>query len=229
VFLFGSLVPFLSPIVRNEGTPMLETLVSSRIRRTLFEHLLTHPHDRFYLRGLAKALGLSVSPLRRELKRLEHVGVLRADQEGNILFYTVNPSSPAFLQLQHAGLQTEAPSLPSQTHVGFGVRGSGGIPVGVISAQPELPGWRRPLRTPALIAVATAGMAVLLMVASLLYVSMTNRQLAMQAVRALSLRRADAVVAPAQPSASGAMRGSRWQILPGAFGGFSSGASDESY
>ena len=55
---------------------MLETLISSRIRRALFEYILTHPSERFYLRGLAKSLGLSVSPLRREIKRLEHSGML---------------------------------------------------------------------------------------------------------------------------------------------------------
>jgi hypothetical protein len=37
------------------------------------------------------------------------------------------------------------------------------------------------------------------------------------------------VVPPAATSASGAMRGSRYQVVPGGFGGFSSGAGNESY
>jgi len=88
---------------------MLEMLVSSRIRRALLTHLLTHPTDRFYLRGLAKTLELSVTPLRRELKRLERSGMLTALQEGNMLFYTVNANSAAFLQLKRVGLR--APEL----------------------------------------------------------------------------------------------------------------------
>ncbi len=82
---------------------MLEALVSSRVRRALLEYLLIVPADRFYLRGLAKQLGLSISPLRRELKRLERVGILTATREANVIFYTVNHRSPAFLQLQQAG------------------------------------------------------------------------------------------------------------------------------
>jgi hypothetical protein len=81
---------------------MLETLVSSRIRRTLFEHLLTHPDERFYLRGLAKELALSISPLRRELLRLERLGMLTAYDEANIRFYVVNQASTPFLQLKQA-------------------------------------------------------------------------------------------------------------------------------
>jgi len=92
---------------------VLETLVSSRIRRTLFEHLLTHPTDRFYLRGLAKELGLSVSPLRRELKRLEQAGMLKAVQEGNMLFYIVDSGSPAFLQLMQAGRSLDSHAASS--------------------------------------------------------------------------------------------------------------------
>ena len=98
---------------------MLEHLVSSKVRRTLFEYLLTHPQDRFYLRGLAKDLGLSVSPLRRELKRLELTGMLKAEQEGNMLFYTVEASSSAFLQLKGAGSPAPllAPSAVEQVPI----------------------------------------------------------------------------------------------------------------
>lgn len=81
---------------------MLETLVSSKIRRALLEYILTHPTHRFYLRGLAKELGLTISPLRRELKRLEALGVLKAYQEANIRFYVVDQASLHFAQLKSA-------------------------------------------------------------------------------------------------------------------------------
>ena len=205
---------------------MFEALVSSRVRRALFEHVLTHPSERFYLRGLAKSLSLSVSPLRRELKRLEQSGMLRAAQEGNMLFYTVNTDAASFLQLQQASQQAKAPS-PDW----LGVRGSGFGAAVTVSPNSELrtpnfavASWRAPLPTGALIGAAGVGAALLMVVASLLYIRLTNRELLSEASRALATRKAEMVVAPREAS-SGVMRGSRWQISPGGFGGFSSGAS----
>ncbi len=199
---------------------MLETLVSSRIRRTLYEHLLIHPQDRFYLRGLAKELGLSVTPLRRELKRLEHSGVLNAVEEGNMLFYTVNATSPLFQQLQQAGHPAADPALalPPQA-----------IPVGVISADRGPSSWRSPLSGPAVLMAAGVGLALMLVVVGVFYLGMTNQQLVAQALTMLSTRKAAVTVVAPQPSASGAMRGQRWQVVPGGFGGFSSGSGEETY
>ena len=74
---------------------------------------------------------------------------------------------------------------------------------------------RSPLGGPALLGAAGAGVALLLIIASLLYVSVTQQRLASQASRALATRRAEVtVVVPPVPSSSGAMRGSRWQVVP---------------
>ena len=106
---------------------MLETLVSSRIRRTLLECLLQRPTERFYLRGLAKELGLPVSPLHRELKRLQRAGILHAAQVGNMLFYAINPDSQVYLFLKQAGLPG-----PTRGSAGERVPGSrhGMFPIG---------------------------------------------------------------------------------------------------
>ena len=213
---------------------MFETLVSSRIRRALFEHLLAHPDERFYLRGLAKQLGLSVSPLRRELKRLEHAGMLKGVQEGNMLFYIVDQASQNFLQLKQVGQPTEAPS-EARLDAESAPPARLSVEPGRASLQPPVfsqpvPGRHSMLRSPVLIGAAGAGLALLLIMASLLYVTVTQQRLASQASRALATRRAEVmVVVPPTPSSSGAMRGSRWQVMPGGFGGFSSGAGDDSY
>ena len=196
---------------------MLESFVSSRIRRTLLEYLLSHPNERFYLRGLSKDLGLSVSPLRRELKRLEHSGMLKAVPEGNMLFYAVNTTAPAFLQLQSLGTQDtrlktqekdiEAliPSTQSR----------------VLSLESRVSGlgsgqWRpRRLRLPILVGVAGVSVVILLIggVAHLV----NSRQAAIT------------IVMPPVAS-SGVMQGARWRVVPGGFGGgFSSDTSAESY
>ena len=228
---------------------MLEALVSSRIRRALFEYILAHPSDRFYLRGLAKELGLSISPLRRELKRLERAGVLRAFQEGNMLFYTVDAGSAVFQQLKQAGQPapafakdgpgpasavltsgpepTEAPSRLPQPAVAQ--QSANVIPVGVVSASSVARAWRSPLRGPALVGVTMAGIALMLLMTGFFYLTMTNERLASAIKRAVAAKPTSVtVVAPAN-SSSGVMRSHRWQIVPGGFGGFSASAGEESY
>lgn len=249
---------------------MLEMLVSSRIRRILLTHLLTHPTDRFYLRGLAKTLELSVTPLRRELKRLERSGVLTAMQEGNMLFYTVNVNSAAFLQLKRAGLRTaefsdvsgRGPAYEAQVSpvaVNSAMTSDSTVAAtliphhDVVPATPVMPAdvqpvsapnapltvlsppaqpllWSTPLGGPLLVAASGVGMVLLLVIAGIFYLTFTNQRLASQTSRALATRKPDVtVVVPS--AASGTMRGARWQVAPGGFGGFSSEkkTTEESY
>jgi len=189
---------------------MLEPLVSSRIRRTLLEYLLAHPTDRFYLRGLSKELGLSVSPLRRELKRLERSGMIAAAPEGNLLFYSVKTASPSFLQLTL--LQASAPSIEPA------------IPnPALVVSQPIM--RRRILNAPAL-----AGVMLALLVSAIAYLVGTNQRLSSQMSRLLTIGKRHVTVVVPSASTSGAMHGARWRVVPGGFGGgFSTDASSESY
>ena len=208
---------------------MLESLVSSRIRRALLEHILSTPKERFYLRGLAKSLNVSVSPLRRELKRLETSGMLKAEEEGNMLFYSVDINSPAFLELARVTL-----TIPSVIAVP--------APAAIATAAPELSEipvveatqtatkapsvarsvWASPLNTPMLVTAAGVGMALVVIVAGIFYLRLTNERIA------LVYRNPKVTVVMPQAS-SGVMRGARWQVVPGGFGGFSSGRAEESY
>ena len=216
---------------------MLETLVAPRIRRTLFEYILAHPHQRFYLRGLAKELALPISPLRRELKRLEGSGMLTSAHEGNILFYTVNATAPAFLQLQQAvtplrDTQVVRVPLPrvetAQSSVVTAVAPELSPTVeGSIAVSLKMPWWKSPLSSPMLVGAAAVGMTLIFIMAGLMYVTMTNQHLISQTTRALATRTAVATAAPS--NASGTMHSSRWQIVPGGFGGFSSGSNSESF
>ena len=224
---------------------MLETLVAPRIRRTLFEYVLSHSRERFYLRGLAKKLDLPISPLRRELKRLEQRGMLSCAQEGNILFYTINTTSPSFVQLRHAGEPIEASSLaaseerirsaPAPAIVGggpgeFGMRSEVvpdspfPIPHSALPVGPEPSLWRGPLRGPVLVTAAGVGMVLMLMIATLGYLTLTHQQGGSLVQR---LTTAVKATMSSTASSSSVMHGSRWQIVPGGFGGFSAGASNE--
>lgn len=195
---------------------MLEPLVSSRIRRTLLEYLLAHPTDRFYLRGLSKELGLSVSPLRRELKRLERSGMIAATPEGNILFYTVNTISAAFLQLNSLKAGSSKPKA--------------------VALNPEPSALSQPVTQVAVVrrrvfsAPAFAGVMLALLVSAMAYLVGTNQRLSSQMSRLLTIGKPHVTVVVPPASTSGAMRGARWRVVPGGFGGgFSTDASSESY
>ncbi len=198
---------------------MLETLISSRIRRTLLEHLLANPQQRFYLRGLAKELELSISPLRRELKRLEHAGMLTAIREANILFYTINTNAPTFLQLKHAmqhppadaSSVTEASKVLAQANIVTSVR-------------------HIPFSRPAMVAALGLGMTLVLLTAGLCYMTISHQHMVSHITDMLTRRIPDIQVDHAAASSgSGVMHGMRWRLIPGGFGGMSTRASEESY
>jgi len=212
---------------------VFETLVSSKIRRALLEHLLTHSHERFYLRGLAKELGLAVSPVRRELKRLEQLGVLKAYDEANIRFYVVDQQSPLFAQLKQAALPAAL-----QTSLGPDPQLDAGQPANVlvsstVISHPKIERIRKALRPrlswPTLLGALSLSVVAVLALGGLIYLAVTNQRLLALTNRAVSAPRAQVTVVEPEPSASGQMRSSRWRLLPGALGGFSQGASEESY
>ena len=212
VFFVPSVVPFSGATVPKQGTRMLEALVSSRIRRHLFEYLLAHPADRFYLRGLAKDLGLSISPLRRELKRLEHSGMLRASHEGNMLFYLVDTASPAYRQLSGAGAgQFPAPAFVPAMPALAGAGPIGAIPVGVIRHETRLATARRVWPVALATVLGLAGMVTA--------VDLSLRAMTHQTLFSRPSSAGVPAVAGAPSTGSGVMRGQRWQVVPGTFGG----------
>ena len=116
------------------------------------------------------------------------------------------------------------------------------IQIGVISAagQPR-PRLRQllhgPMSHPVLAAATGVGLVLMLVVVSLAYMTMTEQRLASSPAGSIKVERPQVtIVIPPTASAampatstSGVMRGNRWQVTPGGFGGFSAGAADESY
>lgn len=203
---------------------MFETLVSSKIRRSLLEHILSHPDQRFYLRGIAKELTLPVSPVRRELKRLEHLGVLKVQQEANILFYLVDQTSPQFAQLKSAaGGSVEPEGGPSEPLV-----------AATVISHPKIERIQRALRPavswPLVLGVTTLSVLAVAVVGLAVYLAMTNQRLLSLSGKAMTTPRTQVTVVEASPQASGEMRSGQWRLLPGAVGGFSTaGSTEESY
>lgn len=176
---------------------MLEMLVSSRIRRALLERILTAPQESFYLRGLARELAVSVTPLRREIKRLERSGLLIARPEANAIFYQVNTASPTFHQLKSAS------AGPAQELAGAPM-----VPV-PLPATPA-PERRSAPGLPSALRWVTAGVAA---AGLALGIVMLRAERAQQPVPALRVE-PSSKEQPAPSSASAIMRGSRWQLAP---------------
>ena len=81
----------------------------------------------------------------------------------------------------------------------------------------------------ALVGAASVGMSFMLVVAGLFYAALTNQRLRSQVPHTLVSGKADVAVVAPPLSSTGVMHGARWRIVPGGFGGFSSGASNESH
>jgi hypothetical protein len=162
---------------------------------------------------LAKELGIAISPLRRELIRLEELGVLKAFQEANIRFYIVDQTCPSFLQLKQAlGGPTDAP------------------------VEQMRRGARPRLALSSMVSALSLSIVLVVGVALVAYQAIVNRQLLSLTREAVAKPQTPASVAqPASDVSSlpvlqgGEMRSARWRLLPGTIGGFGSGAGAESY
>ncbi len=212
----------------------LESIISSRIRRILLEHVLAHPAERFYLRGLAKELNLSISPTRRELKRLERLGFLKVSQEANILFYHVDRTSPLFLQLTAALRSPVSEALPQAPPASAASpersRGtpSEAVPVVAVKLGTQTNGSKI---GKLFVSPIFEGVALSLIVSGVLagvaYLAYTNQRLLLVTKQAVLTPKTQVTVveSPSASTASGTMRGTRWQLVPGGLGG----VSNESY
>ena len=69
---------------------MIEKIITSKTRVKLLELFLTHIDDRYYLRELERLLDESLSPLRRQLLKLQTMGILKVEYEANLKYYRLN-------------------------------------------------------------------------------------------------------------------------------------------
>ena len=225
---------------------MFETFVSSRIRRTLLEYILSHPIGRFYLRGLAKELSLAVSPLRRELLRMERLGVLKAYDEANIRFYVVDQTNPQFAQLKQAAvsltLQPEggappslsgAPALsrsepaqaaqesepvePHPSHPAAGGEAHGRVADSSALSHRNV-GHIREARKPRVsLGIVVGALCVGVLIVGVFSVSMY--------VAVSTSKSRMSGIESHSIQASGEMHSARWRVVPGGVGGFGSGTA----
>jgi predicted transcriptional regulator with HTH domain len=89
---------------------MLKSLFSSSIRAEILSLLLNSPDEQFYIREIAKLLRKNPSGIKRELDKLEEMGIVTSEKIVNLKYFQANQESPLFSELKN--LITKSLGLP---------------------------------------------------------------------------------------------------------------------
>src|SRR4030066_1542360 len=71
---------------------MLKDLFVSDVRLKILTLVLTKPEEQFHVRAIVRAVGAEINAVRRELAKLEGMGLLRKRQSGNRIYYKADAS-----------------------------------------------------------------------------------------------------------------------------------------
>lgn len=74
----------------------LISLIKSKTRLKILRFFFLNKDKKYYLRELERILSLSVGNIRRELIALEKVGLFNREKMGNLVYYSLNKTSPLF-------------------------------------------------------------------------------------------------------------------------------------
>ena len=85
---------------------MLDRLLGSRLRARVIGWLFTHPDERFYVRQLTEILAEDSTNLSRELARLESLGLLVSERDGQQKYFQANRHAAIFEELAGLAVKT---------------------------------------------------------------------------------------------------------------------------
>ena len=77
----------------------LSDFMLSKVRVELIELFFQKPEEMWYVRELTRLVGEEINAVRRELSRMQEVGMVRSEERGNRLYYMLNPSYDFFTDL----------------------------------------------------------------------------------------------------------------------------------
>lgn len=69
----------------------LSDFMLSKVRVELIELFFTNPQEMWYVRELTRLTKEEINAVRRELSRMQEVGLVRSEERGNRLYYMLNP------------------------------------------------------------------------------------------------------------------------------------------
>ncbi|HMK04889.1 MAG TPA: hypothetical protein VK489_11885 [Ferruginibacter sp.] len=98
---------------------MIEALISSKTRIKLLLKFFLNSSNKAYLRGLEEEFGESTNAIRLELNKLEQVGMITSDVQGNKKYFKANVKHPLFFDLhsiirKYVGIDTIIENVISQ-------------------------------------------------------------------------------------------------------------------
>ncbi len=86
---------------------MLDVFITSRVRRKILVVYAKYPDFKTHVRGLAKLIKEDPGNIQRELRKLEKIGFLQSERQGNTKVYYTNKSFIIFKELQSIVLKTQ--------------------------------------------------------------------------------------------------------------------------
>jgi len=90
----------------NGEEGVLGSALFGKTRRTILALLFGRPDEAFYLRELARAVGLGLGAVQREVQRLSEAGILQRSARGRHVYYKANPKCPIFSELKNLMVET---------------------------------------------------------------------------------------------------------------------------
>lgn len=92
---------------KNCRNKMLDVFITSRVRRKIIVVYAKYPDFKTHVRGLAKLIKEDAGNIQRELKRLEKIGFLISERQGNTKIYHTNKNFAIFKELQSIVLKSQ--------------------------------------------------------------------------------------------------------------------------
>ena len=86
---------------------MLDVFITSRVRRKIIVVYAKYPDFKTHVRGMAKLIKEDAGNIQRELKRLEKIGFLISERQGNTKIYHTNKNFAIFKELQSIVLKSQ--------------------------------------------------------------------------------------------------------------------------
>lgn len=78
---------------------MIKKLFISEVRIKILKLMLPNPEEQYHVRAIVRAVDAEINAVRRELKRLEGIGLLTNRRSSNRLYYRVNTSHVFYPEL----------------------------------------------------------------------------------------------------------------------------------
>ena len=92
----------------------LSAALFGKTRRAVLSLLYSHADEAFYLRQIARAAGVGLGAVQRELRRLSDAGIISRTVRGKQVYYQANPECPIFAELR--GVVAEVAHDKQQSH-----------------------------------------------------------------------------------------------------------------